>query len=409
MKTKKKKFKWLKRFFIFIITIIAIVYVGVFLGHKVFFKVPYSDKPTVQSIGNKGFQLGAAAKAQPLTISDFIKVFALQVKRYNEVSSSLWPNNPLVNQYVIADDYKNHQIYLIAPNGHYKKITQKEMKKYGIMRMTYNGGWSAFNKNGIEGAYIALDENALTNYYSFERYQHIGSYDPFSTYAHELFHVSQNDWSSDSESKVNEGDRLDDSNSRKKRMLLIQQLMLAISDKNKRDIHTRDAVSTYIDYKHKNKKDYKIALLKDRIEGTAYYYELMSSLYAGYPEIISTDSDVYHALELLMANDNPMYRATGLPDESYEMGGFAGILLDMQAIARGQDSNDWKRKIEKDPLLTPMDLLASSYQTNSLPAVKKIPTSGEYEKWVGEMEKMQHRGTGPQNIFAFLYDHLYHF
>lgn len=412
-KTKKKS--RLKGFFkgllYFIITFIILLYGGVFLGHKVFFPLPTSSHATVKPISNAQFDLGAASKKQPQTIPEYIKVLAQQVKSYNQKISDLWPQNKLVNQYVIAQDIKTKKIWLISPTGQTSAMSKAEFKKYHVATFAANGAWSPFSANGISGAYLAVDSEALNNYYGFQRYEHLGTYDPFITYAHELFHsLQQDDWQASKYHPTATGDdeeRDSDTKARTKRMLLIQQLALAISDSKNQEQHLKDAVATYNDYKVKNTTDFKASFDADRMEGTAYYYELKASLYAGYPSQIKNDQDVQAAISLLLKNDNPAYRASGAISEGYNVGGYAGILLDRLAISNGESPDKWKAELKSDGASSPMSILAAKFATNTLPQPQKSPSKHELKTWLAGAEKIQQRGSKVANIFNGIYSILF--
>ncbi len=398
--------KWL---LITIISIVAVTYVVVFLGHKVFFKMPYESKPTITVISNGNLHLGAASHAQPKTTAEYIKVLARQVRDYNKKVPTLWPNNPEINQYVIAQDIKTKKAYLISPTGNYKEISSDELASYNAKgALDVNGGWARFKANGIEGAYLTIDSTAMNNYATFQRYEHLGTYEPFITYSHELFHaIPQEKWADSNFENRDLDERTNDIKGRRMRMKLHQQLTKAISDPENQDQHIKDALATYENYKQKDPTDYKNTLRSDRNEGTAFYYELKSCLYAGYPDQIKNETDLTNALTLLFKNDNPAYRDSGAVIEGYDIGAFAGILLDRIAKQKGESPDNWKEKLMKNGDTTPLTLLVDEYKNTSLPKAAKVPTTDQLNKWTAKGDKVQQRGNKASNTFQFLYDTLY--
>lgn len=65
----------------------------------------------------------------------------------------------------------------------------------------------------------------------------------------------------------------------------------------------------------------------DRIEGSAYYFEMITSLYSAYPNQIKTEHDLYEGLKLIAQNTNP-FEGIGLGIEGYWLSGWTGVLLD---------------------------------------------------------------------------------
>lgn len=404
--------KILLRIIIVIVSLVALLYISVFVGHKFIFKAPFSSEPTVKAISKDGFTFGAASVKQPTTFDEYINVATKQMKNYQKNIDVYWPNNPEKNQYLLVQNLNDKKSVLISPKGDVTKLSDKEFSKYNVgFGLNTEGQWAPFKTKDISGAYIGVVPANLTNYYSFQRYEHLGTYDQFLSYSHELFHsVTQEKWAGAKikvEGEADRAERFEDSEARRTRMLLQQQLKAAISDKDKREEHTLAALSTYKTYQEKNQDDYKESVMGDRLEGTAYYYELISSLYAGYPEQIKNQKDVYQGLGVLMSEDNPAYRNTGLTAEGYSVGGFAGILLDEIAIEKNEDPNQWKKTIEENANESPISLLEKEYQNKELPKQTTIPSEKDYNKWVSENEEISPESSKTTRIFDVLYGILF--
>lgn len=389
----------------------VIIYGTVFLGHRVFFKLPYSDKPTIKAINKEGYRLNAASHKQPKTMETYIKVLSSQVKNYNKHIEKYWTNNPEKNQYVIAKSLEEKEAYMISPEGKVNKLSKKEFDYYDINAIESDSQWQNFNKNGISGAYITVSPEGLKNYYVFQKYYHLGTYDQFLSYSHELFHsITQSKWVDAKGTKLTNKERkerLEDLEARRYRMLIQQQLAEAISDEENRETHIKEALATYKTYREKNKEDYKSTLLYDRLEGTAFYYEMTSALYAGYPEQIKNEKQMYEAVKIILENDPPAYRLTGAVAEGYRIGGYSGIILDLIAIDNKKDPMEWKKQIEKNGELTPLLILEEQYKDQKLPELKKIPSEKDYNKWIEETNKVDPKKSGIQNTFDILYSILY--
>ncbi len=412
----KKKRSWKKRIIntlITIVSLIALVYLIVFVGHNLLFKLPYSDKPTVKPIAKDGMIFGAASITQPKNFDEYIEVLSEQIKHYNEHLDDYWPDSSLENQYVIAQNNKDKTAVLISPKGEVKPLSQSEFKSYNIPTpLNLEGQWSDFSANNLSGAYLSIFVDNLTNYYTFQHYEHLGTYDQFLAYSHELFHsVTQEKWHFDDNNLTHSSrdERMEDIEARRIRMLLQQQLSQAFcaETKEETDAHILAALRTYQTYQEKCPEDFEKSVLFDRLEGTAFYYELVSSLYAGYPDQIKTKNDLYKGLRIILANDNPAYRTTGLTSEGYKIGGYAGLILDTIMIEDGEDPNSWKKEIEMDSKLTPLALLEKRYSDKKLPEQTPIPSEEDYNNWLAEYDKISPKPSRTAVRFDIAYSLLF--
>lgn len=59
-------------------------------------------------------------------MAEFINLFAGQIKQYNEIAPSLWPDNAVHNQSVIAECIENGSFWLISPDGNITMLSKKE-------------------------------------------------------------------------------------------------------------------------------------------------------------------------------------------------------------------------------------------------------------------------------------------
>ena len=380
---------------IIIIAFVVIIYGSVFLGHKVFFQEPTSDVPTIQDVTGDMLTLGVQSRSsQPTAISDYISLLAVQVSRYNEIAPDLWPNNTLVNQSVIVEETGKAEFWLIAPDGTVTPLSKNEALGYGFYRNPYFGGFDF--SDGV--VYLAVAEKDLTNYLLFQKYLHLGTYDAFITFVHEGFHVKeQADWQQmNNIPNIGRDEFLENTAARAKRTLLQRQLLKAVSEPGNTQL-VLDALATYEDYKTQFPEDYKNSVFTDRIEGTAYYYELISCLYSSYPEQIKNKSDLERALALLATRED-IYVDYGLVVEGYHIGGFSCVLLD-------RFKNDWKERIKSDPEATPIEMLYQHFNEETLPAPKQL-TQTEIDAVGAEIQKKS-EGAGSFLLFRFLYEILF--
>jgi hypothetical protein len=389
----KKILKVLKILLIIVISLAIIVYGGVFLGHKVFFPIKTSNVPTIEAVTDGIFTLGLQPNP-PMTLDEFIPLLAGQLKRYNEVAFSLWPDNANAGQSLIVEGVKSKKLYLIAPDGTVTPLLKNEALSYGFNRNTYTDGFSFFEG----GMYYAINESDLTNYLKWQKYLHIGTHDALMFLTHEGFHAKEQPKWLVMDNIPNRGrnEFLEDTSARAKRALLQKQLLRAVNQSGNTQL-ILDALATYEDYKKLFPDDYKNSLYIDRVEGTAYYYELITGLYAGYPDQIKNTDDLDHALALLASREDN-YVWHGLATEAYIVGGFSCVLLDRL-------DNDWKERLINDPEATPIEMLYQHFKDETLPTPIQI-TQADIDEVVAEIQK-PNAISPTARIFRFFYELLF--
>jgi hypothetical protein len=246
--------------------------------------------------------------------------------------------------------------------------------------------------------YLAVAESDLTNYLLFEKYLHVGTYDAFITFTHESFHMKeQTKWAMMNDvPNIDREEFLENTTARAKRTLLQRQLLKAINAHGDKQLILK-ALATYEDYKTQFPDDYSYSIFTDRDEGTAYYYELVSSLYSAYPGQINSRDDLFRALALLATRED-IYVDIGLVAEGYNVGGFACVLMDMLGF-------DWKAQLMSDANATPIEMLAEAFANETLPPPAQL-TQQEIDA-VSERIAAINAGEGPSLLFKFLYEMLF--
>lgn len=391
----KTFFKIIKTFVIIIALLLVLVYGTVFLGHKFLFKEQTSAAATIPPAQNDEFTLGVQAHTQPQTMDEYITLLAGQIKNYHRLAPTLWPDSALTNRAVIVETIESGKFWHLSPTGEVTPLTKEQALAYGISRAIYQGGFSEFDG----GIYLAVSEASFHNVLSYQQYLHLGTYDPFITFAHEDFHlIEQPKWAKlDNNVNTARGEFLEDSPARAKRDLLQRQLLKAIASPGDENL-ILEALSTYDDYQVQFPKDFQNSLFADRIEGTAYYYELISCLYAAYPDKIKTPADLQRALALLATRPD-VYVIHGLTAEGYNVGGFAGILLD-----RLEDN--WQTRLMADSKLTPISMLRAHFASQTLPPPQEV-TSDQINALSEQLEAVQKDISGIARLFTALYQLLF--
>ena len=383
--------KFLMVFLIVVASLAVLLYGGVYLGHKVFFKEAAppapaakaaSSVPTIEAATDGKLMLGMQAhKTQPKTLEEYLPIAAAQLKKYNEVAPSLWPDNPLVNQTFILEGLESKKLWLITPDGTVSPLSDEDAKKYNFKRDAYPGGFSFFEG----GFYCVVSEKEVADYSIWQKYLHLGTYDAIIFLIHEGFHETQRAWAETDD--ISNGDRnefLENTEARAKRALLEKQLLKAVNKPGDTAL-ILDALATYQDWKTQFPDDYKNSLYADRWEGTAYYYELIASLYAGYPDQIKNKDDLTRALALLASRDD-VYVDYGLVKEGYAVGGFACMLLDR--LEEG-----WEKRLMNDPTATPIEMLSQHFKDKALPTPAQ-PTQAERDAIIEANRASQERMQG---------------
>jgi hypothetical protein len=375
----------------------AVIYGGVYLGHKVIFPIKTSNVPTIQPVTDGKFTFGAQAHlTQPKTIGEYITVLAGQLKRYNEAAPELWPDNALVNQSVIVEGIKSKKFWRIAPNGTVTPLSKKEALSYGFRRSAYTGGFSPFDG----GMYLAVTEENLSNYLMWQQYLHLGTYDSILFLTHEGFHAKEQTeakWRTMSEIHNRaRNEFLENTPARAKRALLQKQLLEAVSKPGDTQL-ILDALATYAEWKAQFPDEYQNALYFDRIEGPANYFELITGLYSGYPDQVKDSDDLSLALALLATRDD-IYVRYGLVNECYTIGGFSCVLLDRL-------ESGWKEELMNNPESTPTELLFRHFKDETLPAPRQL-TQSEINAAAEEINKPA-ENRGMPLLFKLLYDILF--
>jgi hypothetical protein len=388
----------LKVILIVVISLVVLVYGGVFLGHKVIFPIKTSNVPTIEPVSDGTFFFGPQAHAtQAKTIEEFIPVLAEQLRLYNAFAPGLWPDNKVVNQSAVVEGIESGKFWYISPDGKTKSLSKNEALSYGFARNAFTGGFSPYEG----GMYLAIAEGDLPNYLMWQRYLHLGTYDSILFLTHEGFHLKEqviSKWQTIS-GEVPNPERnafLENTSARAKRDLLQRQLMKAVSEPGNTQL-ILEALSTYADWKEQFPEEYKNSSYFERIEGTAFYYEMITGLYSGYPDQVNS-GNLDKALALLATRDDTYYIRHGLIKECYGVSGFACVLLDRL-------EENWKERLMGDGEATPIEMLFRHFKDDALPAPRQL-TQADIDAVAEEIQKPD-INRGMPLVFQALYDMLF--
>ena len=318
-----------------------------------------------------GFTFGKQAHDfHPETVDEFVPVFASQLARYSQTAPLLWPDNAVIDKTVVIEDVDTNRFWFIAADGTAAELSEDVAGQMGVSRRERPDDFSFYEC----GVYITVSDESVKNKFGWDK-PHVGAYDSILWLTHEGFHKwEQSDkWNNPPQESIANSDRDEfflDISARTKRNLLQKQIMQAVSEPGSTDL-ILDALATYENYKTQNADDYGNAVFFDRTEGTAKYYEFVSSLFIFYPEQISSKEDLDRAFTYL-AQYEESYVNLGLVSESYSIGMFACVLLDRL------DEN-WKERIMREQFTTPLEILSSHFTDKTLPEPKQL-TKDEVER-----------------------------
>jgi hypothetical protein len=228
--------------------------------------------------------------------------------------------------------------------------------------------------------YFSVSQKSLSERDKWGRYPHVNIYSVLKSLVHESFHAyEQPKWEEQAIPVNMEGDlALSDVGAREKRDLIAQQLMKAVNNPGD-EMLILEALASYQDYKINFKEDYEKAIFWDRQEGTTQYFEVMLSLMINFPEQIKDKDDLEEALTQLAALEI-YHQDTGIVGEAYDIGIFAGILLDRLGV-------NWKEPLMEDPYATPLEMLLRHFENATLPEPK--PITAEISQAVSEQIKLK--------------------
>jgi len=376
--TKRKTGKTKLRFVI--PTVVFMVPVLLMVGIYAYYHIQLKPQPSTSTVllEDNDFRIGHATKTQPESLDDYVRLAASQIGKFNQMSSAFWPGTSFEGTvvYFISNDRK--YAWKVEYDGSYTKIENvKSVPRYGsVMGYEMEFFPLGIETDGVKGMVIVISQDALLDQASYEKYTHVGMYDPLLTYIHEGFHVFAQDsdrWHDADVSTAIRENALDNLEARKLRTYTVKLLSQALQDEENRDLYMKQAVKLHQAYKTTFAKEYERVRYFERIEGTASYYEVVASLQTSYPETINITN--YAKAVALWTTIRRPENILGASHEAYELGTLAGVLLDLKT-----DPLEWKRKIETDPMATPMELIEGLYTPDELKQVSIPKISEDYTK-----------------------------
>ncbi|MGX7243988.1 hypothetical protein ACWOC1_03990 [Enterococcus quebecensis] len=185
----------------------------------------------------------------------------------------------------------------------------------------------------------------------------------FAISTHELFHGFQGSWAlkKNEYANVMDSDFLEKTNksaankeARKIRANLMNSLRKAILLPEKEKEYLDEAKYWHTKYKTEQSEDADFVRGTDLYEGSARYFDDAMSVRSVLGVDASKD-EIFKAYQKMVKLDFTEEKDLSGPDESYELGGFTGMLLE-----KHNDNLDWQKRVEKGELL--LDVLLEDYE-----------------------------------------------
>lgn len=207
-------------------------------------------------------------------------IFADQVKHYNEIASRIRPNNAVQGFDAIVVNMDRTKARKVDMHGNLTNIPVEEADQYAETIGYDTEFYFPPATDSRKFVVLTLNDENLKNPESFKKYAHIGTYDLFITYVHELFHKYEQPKRPKPENIANrEREEFSEKyEARATRGVIIQQLLNAFIYPDQTEEYIKKAVASYRNYQTTFPTDAENSHYRDKNEGTAYYVELLSSL-----------------------------------------------------------------------------------------------------------------------------------
>jgi hypothetical protein len=224
--------------------------------------------------------IGVECREQPKTAEEFLPIFAEQIQHYNSIAASLRPENAVQGFDAIIVNMERTKARKVQADGARTPISVQEADQYA-QTVGYDTEFIfPADTDSRKFVVLTLNETSLQRPEDFKKYAHIGTYDLFITYVHELFHNYEQPKRPRPETIANleRGEFNEEYKARATRGVILQQLLNAFTSPDQATTSIKKAVATYLDYQTNFPTDAEHTHYRDRLEGTAYYGELVSSL-----------------------------------------------------------------------------------------------------------------------------------
>lgn len=396
---KRKKGKLMLRFLV--PAIVFFIPFAMLSGINILYHTLPGSQPTTSAmlVENKNFHIGHASKRQPKSLDKYVRTVAPQIGMFHKRANTFWPDSSFEDAvvYFISSDKK--QAWKVNYDGTHQQIEDvKSTPQYSSI-IGYETEFLFLDPNvdKEKGMVLVIDQKDLLDQVKYEEYTHVGMYDPLITYVHEGFHhFAQGDerWKTNPP-KGDRSDHLDNLEARKLRTFSIQLLYQALQNEKKRDLYVKQAVQLYQKYMQSFKDEYNETQYLDKIEGTAYYYEVATCLQVCYPKQVNNKN--YTDAITLWTTNKQAKDMTGSSHEAYELGVLAGTLLDIYE----KDPLKWKKQIQEDPETTPMTLLAGQFTKKEIHQTKPPEISQAFTDSL--VAAIDETNDTKSNLIPFLY------
>ncbi|MGB7318014.1 MAG: hypothetical protein WBC85_08625 [Planktotalea sp.] len=286
-------------------------------------------------------------------------------------AQQIWATWPLADQIWTAADYRNINVlfaetngenaWLVMPDGNIVKFRAEDLPSaYRVTGYPFRFTSSEQTLNGIPTIKVEVDSDLFGGSYRSSEFESL----PTSTMllaftAHEEFHRVQNTWNvehADQGKLIEIGQENFDA--RSQRYEIIRALSLALLSPEDETEYLEAAKWWFEAYQNDHPQEYELAKSMDIFEGAARYFDMaMNVRSVGGFDLSAEELRANYQRMILKDYTLDADRFFGLPDEeSYEIGGIAGVLLEMKNDAT------WKDRVEQGT--PPLEILLENYSAS---------------------------------------------
>ncbi|MGB5838423.1 MAG: hypothetical protein WBH14_15385 [Albidovulum sp.] len=296
-----------------------------------------------------------------LTFENYVARAAQQIGATWPLADQIWPGADYGNINVLFVETNGENAWLVTPDGNIVKFPAKDLPSaYRVTGYPFRFTSSEQTLNGIPTLKVEVDSDLFLGPYKSSEFESLPTSSLlFAFTAHEEFHRVQNTWNveyTDQGKLIEIGQ--DNFAARAQRYEIIRALRLALLNPEEETENLEAAKWWFEAYRNDHPQEYELAKSMDILEGAARYFDMAMN--------VRSVGGFHLSAEELRANYQRMILTDytldadsffGLPDEeSYDIGGIAGVLLEMK------DDATWKDRVEQGT--PPLEILLEGYSAS---------------------------------------------
>lgn len=305
-----------------------------------------------------------------MTMDKYILRTAQQIWSTWKSLDKIWPGVDFSKYNVLYVESKGENAWLISADKEINKLEVSDLpEKFKPTGNPFT--FTSLSENVLNGKptiKIEVDSNMFKSPYDNGEFTSLpNSSMLFSFTVHEQFHYYQESWNvkkTDQEKLLSQG--VENFDARSQRLEILNSLNKAILDTENETSHLKAAKWWFEEYKRTNEEEYNLVKPIDVLEGTARYFDMATNLRSIEGMNISNE-EAFKYYQVMIKDDYNLdsERFFGLPDEeSYDIGGAAGILLEKH------QNKEWKEEAQKGT--PPLEILLKDYKSTPQKASTEV-------------------------------------